>query len=47
LPEFEHQGKYPVIFLTFKDQKEPDFETFLKKMNRLIIELYEELSTII
>ena len=42
LPEFEHQGKYPVIFLTFKDLKEPDFETFLKKINRLIIELYEE-----
>ena len=42
MPEFQHQGKYPVIYLTFKDLKEPDFDTFLKKLNILVIELYDQ-----
>jgi hypothetical protein len=41
LPEFEHQGKYPVIFLTFKDIKEPDFNAFLTKLSELIADLYK------
>ena len=47
LPEFEHQGKYPVIFLTFKDLKEPSFEIFLQKMAILICDVYEEHQQII
>jgi hypothetical protein len=30
------QGKYPVIYLTFKDVKEPNWESALDKMQRLI-----------
>ena len=41
LPEFELQGKYPVIFLTFKDLKEPDFNSFLNQLSELIADLYK------
>jgi hypothetical protein len=41
LPEMEHQGKYPVIFLTFKDVKESDFDSFLSKISELIADLYK------
>ncbi len=41
LPEIKHQGKYPVIFITFKDLKEPNFDIFLKKLSKLITSLYE------
>ena len=41
LPEFEHHNKYPVIFLTFKDIKEPDFNAFLTKLSELIADLYK------
>ena len=41
LPEYEHLGKYPVIFLTFKDVKEPDFNAFLSKLSELIADLYK------
>ena len=41
LPEFEHQGKYPVIFLTFKDIKEPDFDKFFWSMGEVIRETYK------
>ena len=33
-----HQGKYPVIFLSFKDVKEPTWESALEKIRRLIQE---------
>jgi len=33
-----HQGKYPVIFLTFKDVKESTWESALEKIKRLIQE---------
>jgi hypothetical protein len=41
LPEFTHQGKYPVIFLTFKDIKEPDFDKFMWSMGELIRQTYK------
>ncbi len=44
LPEIEHQGKYPVIFITFKDLKEPSFDIFLKKLSKLVTNLYESYS---
>jgi hypothetical protein len=40
----QHQGKYPVIFLTFKDVKEDSFETAYKNIYQLILEVYEEFS---
>lgn len=40
----QHQGKYPVIFLTFKDVKEKSFEAVYKKIYQLIIKVYEEFS---
>ena len=40
----QHQGKYPVIFLTFKDVKEDSFESAYKKIYRLIIKVYGEYS---
>ncbi len=44
LPEIKHQGKYPVIFITFKDLKEPNFDIFLRKLSKLITSLYESYS---
>ena len=41
LPEFTHQGKYPVIFLTFKDLKEPDFDKFLWAISDIISDAYK------
>ena len=41
LPESSHQGKYPVIFLTFKDIKEPDFDKFFWSMGEVIRETYK------
>ena len=41
LPEYEHLGKYPVIFLTFKDIKEPDFEKFIWNISDIISEVYK------
>jgi hypothetical protein len=41
LPEFKHQGKYPVIFLTFKDIKEPDFDKFFWSMSDVISDAYK------
>jgi hypothetical protein len=40
----QHQSKYPVIFLTFKDVKEDSFESAYKKIYRLIIDVYSEFS---
>jgi len=40
-PEFKHQGKYPVIFLTFKDLKEPDFDKFLWSISDLMSDAYK------
>jgi hypothetical protein len=38
----QQQGQYPVIFVTFKDCKEPTLERFLGKISRLLKILYEE-----
>lgn len=32
----EYQGKYPVIFISFKDVKEKNYEDFINKINALI-----------
>ncbi len=37
-----HQGQYPVIFITFKDAKEPSFTGTVSKLRVLIQELYRE-----
>jgi len=37
----QHQGKYPVIFLTFKDIKSSSFEDFYASICNLIGDLYE------
>jgi hypothetical protein len=37
----QHQGKYPVIFVTFKDVKQLSFRSALDKLNELIIALYD------
>ena len=42
LPEIKHQGKYPVIFITFKDLKEPNFDTFLSDLNNLMSLAYKK-----
>ncbi|MGB3946438.1 MAG: AAA family ATPase, partial [Bacteroidia bacterium] len=36
------QGKYPVIFVSFKDLKEPNFDSAIKNTRLLICELYRE-----
>src|SRR3989338_11255155 len=38
----KHQGKYPVIFISFKDIKDTDFVTAYSKMRELIISVYDE-----
>ena len=37
-----HQGQYPVIFVTFKDVKDHDFESVLQSLAELMVELYDE-----
>lgn len=37
-----HQGQYPVIFITFKDTKEPSFASTMNQLRDLIQELYRE-----
>lgn len=38
----QHQGKYPVIFLTFKDIKEASFKLAYEKISELIVSMYGE-----
>ncbi len=38
----KHQGKYPVIFITFKDSKESSLESTINQMRILIQKLYRE-----
>src|ERR1700722_19758350 len=38
----QHQGKYPVIFITFKDVKDHGFERALEKTAMLMAEVYGE-----
>lgn len=38
----QHQGQYPVIFITFKDTKEPSFESTVSQVRDLVQELYRE-----
>lgn len=40
----QHQGKYPVIFLSFKDIKESSFELAYDKIYETLIALYDEFS---
>src|ERR1700722_12598736 len=37
-----HQGRYPVIFITFKDIKDHNFEHACRKMAMLMTEIYRE-----
>jgi len=39
-PYLEHMGKYPVIFLTFKNIKEPDWEITYRKIKKLVQDEY-------
>lgn len=39
-----HQGKYPVIFISFKDIKDKDFNNAYDKIYELIIRLFDEFS---
>lgn len=43
----EHQGKNPVIFITFKDVKELSFEESINKFKVLIQELYRQHDTLL
>jgi len=36
----DHMGKYPVIFLSFRDIKEPDWEITYRKIKKLILDEY-------
>lgn len=38
----QHQGKYPVVFVSFKDVKDSRYEIAYKKMCALIKEVYQE-----
>ena len=38
----KHQGRYPIIFISFKDIKDTDFVTAYNKMRELIISIYDE-----
>ena len=38
----EHQGKYPVIFVTFKDVKDHNFDNAYACLKRLVSDLYSE-----
>ncbi len=40
----QHQGKYPVIFLTFKDIKETNFELAYGKISEILTKTYDEFS---
>jgi hypothetical protein len=39
-PYLDKMGKYPVIFLTFKNIKELDWETTYRKIKKLILDEY-------
>ena len=43
----EHQGKYPVLFLSFSGAKEPGFPAMKKMINVLIANLYSQFAPII
>src|SRR3990167_3383468 len=38
----QHQGQYPVIFITFKDSKEPSLDSTINQLRNLVKELYRE-----
>ena len=40
----KHQGKYPVIFLSFKDVKEDTFDLTYAKISELTAKLYRRFS---
>ena len=40
----QYQGKYPVLFLTFKDIKENNFELAYEKFYELIVKMYDDFS---
>ena len=41
----QQQGKYPVIFISFKDVKQPTFELCLRKIKAVIAETYRKYRT--
>ncbi|MGI9214667.1 MAG: AAA family ATPase, partial [Gammaproteobacteria bacterium] len=41
----QHQGKYPVIFLSFKDVKQSNFEFCLKKIKNVVADTYRSYRT--
>jgi hypothetical protein len=38
----EHQGKYPVVFISFKDVKQPNFAFCIEKIGSIIAAVYEK-----
>jgi hypothetical protein len=43
----EYQGKYPVVFISFKDVKEPDFELCLSNIGAVMSAIYREHRTML
>src|SRR5215813_11167518 len=43
----QHQGKYPVIFLTLKEVRDHHFSTILEKLGELIRRTYQEHSYVL
>ncbi len=43
----EQQGKFPVIFITFKEVKESDFDKAYSRLHELIIKVFDEFSYLI
>ncbi|BDD02307.1 AAA family ATPase [Persicobacter psychrovividus] len=41
-PAWEHQGKYPVIFLTFKDWKLPTFSQMMSRLGGILADLIDQ-----
>ena len=42
----EHQGKHPVIFITFKDLKQSNFDSCIKKLKDLVAKIYRSYRTV-
>lgn len=43
----KHQGKYPVIYLTFKDLKEPSYQAAYQKIMHIIAKIYDEFGKVL
>ncbi len=42
----EHQGQHPVIFITFKDLKQSNFDACIKKLKDLVAKIYRSYRTV-